>query len=95
MRGVPELWLVVEAEEGWVRGARTENSRELLVQGPDELVQVDIGVGGGRGDGEGGTLFVEDGLEACHIWRIGDADWPILVSRNQTLKLHSHQACQT
>jgi len=34
-----------------------EDARQLLVQGPDELIHVDIGVGRGRHDGEGRTFL--------------------------------------
>ena len=81
-----------------MRGIRAKNSLagKFLVEGPNEFVHVDVGVGGGRGDGERGTgdgaLLVDDGFEARQVRRTGDADRAAFVGGDQALELDGHQA---
>src|SRR6202035_143794 len=53
MRRIPQLRFVVQGEERRVRRICGEDSREFLVESPDEFVHVDVGVGGRRRYGEG------------------------------------------
>src|ERR1700761_7902658 len=96
MCGVPKFRFVVKLNENRVRGGiGTENrlTGKFLIECPQELVHVHVGIGGGRVECEGSSglraLFEDHLMEASQIWRIGDAYRPVLVGRNESLHLKS------
>src|SRR5205807_5314728 len=96
MRRVPEFRLVIQTDKGWQCRAGAEDAEpgELLIQGPEKLVHVNVRVVRRRRCGEGSAgnraLLVDHGSEACHIRWIGHAHGAALVGGDQTLQLDGH-----
>src|ERR1700735_3115270 len=101
MSRVPQFGLIIKTDEGGVRGIRREDphSGKLLVQRPDELVHVHVGVGSRRRQRKrhagGGAFLVDHFFETRQIRWIGYAYRTAFVARYQTLKLDRDQARQT
>src|SRR5437660_10013416 len=99
MSRIPEFRLIVQTDEGRVSRIGAEDAGQLLVQGPQELIHVHIGIGCWGRDGEwnagDGALFVYHPLEARQVGGIGYADWTVLVGGDKALELEGQQACHS
>src|SRR6266851_7421328 len=99
MSGTPKIRLIVQAHKSRVRGTCSKDShaRELLIQGPCELVHVNIGVelGGIEGERNAGNsaLLVHHRLETSQVGE-GGKHWAVLIRGHVALELKGHKTCQ-